>query len=251
MSRAFELPLVYLALLYVAAVLAADTLAAQRIDWAGWGAFEWHDLRWHPADLHRWLWSVARGWGVSSGSLSWLQYGQWQSFDLFKFAFWLALPLVFCVPRMEWAWLGVRRMRGRDWLGLLLIAAAGVGAMALIPLISELRQTYSRMSFLTGATRWEHLQSQLVWLLSWLLGWEFLHRYVLLRSAWALSLRHGWWLVPLAEGLYHLQKPLLEATGMVALSVVLTQWTMRRRTLLPALLAHLLIELELLAYQLL
>ncbi len=247
MSYPVRFGLALLAAVYVVAVLTADTLAAQRVEWL----IDWRDLHWSLSDLHRWLWSVTEGWGVELGQLSWLQDRRWQSFDVFKFAFWLLLPLLFCLPRMEWAWLGLRRMRGSDWLGLMMIAAAGGGAMAIIPMVPELRQTYPGLGYLPGAARWEYFQLQLFWILSWLIGWEFLHRYVLLRAVSRISPAWGWLLVPLCEGAYHLQKPLLEAGGMVLLSLLLTHWTLRRRTLMPALLAHLLIELELLAYQLL
>lgn len=246
-NRIIQLLLASLALLYVATVLIADTLAAERIVWI----IEWRDLHWQPGDLHRWLWSITKDWGVSLNALSWLHYRQWQSFDLFKFTFWLVLPFLFCLPRMEWGWLSPLRMQARDWLGLLFIAAAGAGAMKLIPMVPELRQLYPALSHLPGEARWEYFQAQLMWTLSWLIGWEFLHRYLLLRAGNAISSGWGWLLVPLVEGLYHLQKPLLEAVGMVTLSVVLTQWTLRRRTLIPALLAHFVIELQLLGYQLL
>ena len=50
------------------------------------------------------------------------------------------------------------------------------------------------------------------------------------------------------EGLYHLQKALPEMGGMVVFSLIVTPWSMRRRNLLLPFLAHLLIELENLAF---
>lgn len=247
MRSALDYLLAVVALLYVVAVLAADSLAAMRIEYL----FDWEDLHWRASDLYRWLWSSLKDTGISLSGLSWLQYRQWQSFDLFKFGFWLLLPFLFCIPRMDWSWLGPRRIRSRDWWTLALVAAAGAGAMAVIPMVPELAMTYPTLTHLPGAAKWEFFQAQLLWTLSWLLGWEFLHRYVLLRAGTVFSSRWGWWLVPIAEGLYHLQKPLLEAGGMFALSILLTNWTLRRRTLMPALLAHFIIEIELLAYQLL
>ena len=54
--------------------------------------------------------------------------------------------------------------------------------------------------------------------------------------------------MPVSEGVYHLQKTLLEALGMVALSVVLTYWARKRANVLLPFLVHLAIELELLAF---
>ncbi len=247
MSRSEQVICAVLAVVYVALVLLVDTLAMQRVEYL----LDWKDVLWYPHDLHQLAWHALKPWGVSLGSLSWLQYPPILSFDLTKFGFWFLIPLLICLPRMEWAWLGFRRMKGRDWLVLAMVLSAGACAMTVIPQVPELRQTYPSLTHLPAAARWDYFQTQLFWILSWLIGWEFLHRYVLLRAGLALSPKWGWWLVPLAEGLYHLQKPLLEAAGMVALSVVLTQWAWRRRTLMPALLAHLLIEFELLAYQLL
>lgn len=232
--------------LYVASVLLVDTLAAQDVEYL----MVWQELHWQLQDMHRALWPQLKAWGVSLSSLSWMLVPAGQSFDLFKFCFWLLLPLLCCLPWLDGGWLGAGRMEARDWLGLLVIAALGAVVMQLIPWVPELRQQYPGLSFLPAGVKQEYLIAQLLWLASWLLGWEFLHRYLLLRAGLSLSARWGWLLVPVVEGLYHLQKPMLEMLGMVALSVVLTQWTVRRRTLLPALLAHLLIELELLLYQL-
>jgi membrane protease YdiL (CAAX protease family) len=63
--------------------------------------------------------------------------------------------------------------------------------------------------------------------------------------------RYGWLLVPLAEGVYHLQKPWPEMLGMVAFSLIATQWTLRRDNMLLPLLVHLAIEIELVAFMLL
>lgn len=211
-------------LAYVFLVLLVDTLAAQDVELLiDWDVFSWRfDSR-----------------------------GPWAAFDLYKFLLWLLLPLTICLPRMDWAWLSWRGMQQVDWLLMLGVAVAGALAMALIPFIPGLQQQYPSLSLLPQDVRIEQFQMHLIWTFSWLLGWEFLHRYCLLKVAVARFPVWGWCLVPLSEGLYHLQKPPLEALGMVMLSVFLTKWTLKRGTLLPALLAHFLIELELMAYQLL
>ena len=100
----------------------------------------------------------------------------------------------------------------------------------------------------------------MVWNLSWLPGWEFLHRYFLLKAVQREALDRGrflpgwrwaqwaWLLVPVSETLYHLQKPGLEAVGMFAFSVVLTFWCLKRRNWLFGFLLHLTIEVELLVF---
>jgi membrane protease YdiL (CAAX protease family) len=50
-------------------------------------------------------------------------------------------------------------------------------------------------------------------------------------------------LVPLAEGGYHLLKPWPETLAMVAFSVVMTQYALRRKNLVIPFLAHLAVEL--------
>lgn len=201
---------------YVALVLGIDTLATQEVEWL----IDWTSLQWMAG-----------------------------SFDLYKWLAWGLLPFLICWPRMRWSWLNPGALNRQDMAFLFVILLGGMAAMALIPHVPALQQNYPAWQLLPADLRWQQFQGQLMWTLSWLLGWEFLHRYCLLRAALRISPAWGWWLVPLSEGLYHLQKPLLEAAGMVLLSILLTQWTLRRGNLMPALLAHCLIELELMAYQ--
>jgi membrane protease YdiL (CAAX protease family) len=88
----------------------------------------------------------------------------------------------------------------------------------------------------------------MAWNASWLIGWEFMHRYMLLGAAQKAAPHWGWLLVPLSETLYHLQKPPIEMLGMLALSVVLTLWCMKRGNWLLGFLVHLIIEVELLIF---
>jgi hypothetical protein len=117
--------------------------------------------------------------------------------------------------------------------------------MWLIPRIPELRVIYLPMSLLPPAEKPAVAAGQLLWTLSWLPGWEFLMRYLLLGVVAMRWPRYGWLLVPLVEGAYHLQKPLMGAGGMLLLSLVLTRWALLRRNGLLPLLAHFLIEVEL------
>ena len=204
---------------YVACALIADTLAAQGVQ----TPLDWTVLRWR-------------------GPLA---------ADLFKFAAWFCVPFALSLPWLDVGWFSLRRWRRADWFLLGGIVVAGAAAMALIPFVPSLRETYGSASGLSPEQKWSMLIHSLVWTVSWLVGWEFMHRYFLLRpvsNAWP---RYGWLLVPVFETVYHLQKPLLEAGGMLLFSVVLTYWAIKRRNLMLPLIAHLIIELELIAFRLL
>lgn len=210
---------VWLALAYVAAVLAIDTLAAQNVR----VPFPWSHLRW----------------SASCGA------------DLTKFALWFVVPFLLCLRGMDWGYLGVKRWRRIDLVILGLLACVGMAAVISTLAFPSLHATYPGLGKAPAAIKWHYLMQGVAWTLSWLIGWEFLHRYFLLTrltSAWP---KYGWLLIPLSEGAYHLQKPLLEAGGMVLYSVVLTLWAMRRKNALLPFLAHLTIEIELIVFQIL
>lgn len=180
---------------------------------------------------------------------------QWRfscGFDLFKFIFWFVIPFVFSLRRMDWGYFGLKRWRRIDLMLLLGLVFIGLGAVLVTQHIPALRALYPSLGRLSPEDKWDIAQTRLIWTASWLIGWEFLHRYVLvtsLRRPVPVLL-----IVPLVEGLYHVgQKPAawLEALGMVALSVLFCAWTLRRRNIGLPFLAHLFIELELLAFQLL
>lgn len=200
------------AVVYVFLALLIDTLITQGINWPV-----------HWRDLHR----------IING------------FDLYKFIVWFAAPFLLCLPRMDWGWFGVKRLRRGDWLLLGALVLVCLGAILIIPLFPGLSAAYAGIGHAPLKYKKAFLAHQLLWLVSWLPGWEFLHRYFLLRPMMRVLPRYGWLIVPLSEGLYHLQKPPLEMIGMVLFSLVLTWWAIRRRNLLLPFLAHLAIELEL------
>lgn len=171
-----------------------------------------------------------------------------RGFDVFKFAAWFVIPFLFALPHLDLHAFTFKRWRRVDLYLLAGLLAAGALAVILIPRIPGVRETYRGYGHLSLQQKHSFLFCHLMWTASWLIGWEFLHRYVLLRP-WDRSLpRAGWLIVPVSEGLYHLQKAPLEALGMVALSVVLTLWTRKRQNILFPFLVHLAIELELLAF---
>ncbi len=168
--------------------------------------------------------------------------------DLFKIVAWFAIPFLFSLRRFDWGWLGVARWKRIDIviLGALVLICAG--AVLVIPLFPSLRTTYGSVSHFSAAAKRSFVTHRVIWTFSWLIGWEFLHRCVLLRQLSARWPRWGWLIIPVFEGAYHLQKPMIEALGMVAFSAILTPWALRRRNVLLPFLAHLAIELELIAF---
>jgi hypothetical protein len=207
-------PPLSLVLAYVALVLGVDTLAFLGVR----EPFDWTIFRWSLGE----------------------------DFDLFKFFFWLVLPLACCFRSLDRGWFGVARWRRIDVAILALIVLAGAAAMWLVPRVPELRTVYLPMSLLPAAEKPALALAHLTWTISWLPGWEFLLRYALLGALVLRWPRYGWLLVPVIEGVYHLQKPLLEAGAAVLLSLVLTRWAIVRRNGLLPLVAHFLIEIELL-----
>jgi len=205
-----------LVLAYVAVVHTIDTLAAHSVHFI---------ISWHVFD-----WQAANG------------------FDYFKFLAWFIAPLIFSLRGFDTGWLGLRRWRRVDLVILGVLAAVGVACVLIIPVFPSLQAVYSGWGRFPAKTRCRLAQHAFVWTFSWVIGWEFLHRHVLLKRLTTVWPRYGWLLIPLIEGVYHLQKPLLEAGGMVVFSLVLTPWAAKRRNVLLPFLAHLLVELELLAF---
>jgi hypothetical protein len=198
-----------LALLYVVTVLIVDTGAA--LAWPG--PFDWTIFRWRIG-----------------------------AFDLFKFIFWFLVPVILSVKNFDWGYYGVRNWQRKDVLAFLVLVALGSGAVWLIPRVPVLRSYY--LTDPKGGS-WTVLASVAIWNLSWLPGWEFLHRYFLLRRFNTISTKLAVGVVALCEAGYHLQKPWPEMVGMFLLSIVLSTWATRRKNGLLPLLVHVYIEVAL------
>ncbi len=168
--------------------------------------------------------------------------------DLFKLTAWLIIPLLYSLRTLDLGAFGVRRWSKIDIVILAVVALGGVVAMAVVHVTPSLRAVYPGWGHMPDAVRTQLAMHQLIWTLSWLTGWEFIHRYVLLRAADQAFPRRGWLLVPLVETLYHLQKPPLEALGMGVFGLILTAWARKRRNVALPFLAHSIIECELIAY---
>jgi len=183
--------------------------------------------------------------------IDWRHTFHWVSpngFDWFKFLAWFVIPFALSLRGMDWGYLGFNRWKRWDWFLLLGLAGAGCLAVLIIPHIPGLQNFYPSMSHLTWPEKREFLGQQILWNASWLVGWEFMHRYFLLRPFAARWPRFGWLIVPFSEGLYHLQKHPAETAGMVAISVILTWWALRRRNATLPFLAHLTVEVELILF---
>jgi len=163
-------------------------------------------------------------------------------FDLFKVLFWLAIPLAWSLPRLEGAWFSWRRMEKVDKLLMACFCLLGLAGVIATRFIPSLAAIYPRGQFTGLGDRALWLGMMGFWWMSWLPGWEFLHRYVLLRAATRLLPKWGWVLVPLSETAYHLVKPWPETLGMAVFSIVATRYVMARKNLVAPFLAHLAIE---------
>ena len=156
--------------------------------------------------------------------------------DLFKFTAWFLIPFLVCIWRMDWQWFGIRRWRRNDYYLLAVVIVLEMLAVLCVHFLPTLR---SALPDLHG----ESVLRFAIWNMSWLVGWEFMHRYVLLRRLSASFPRFGWLLIPIYEGAYHLTwpSPAMPA-GMVAFSLIATYWSLKRRNGLLPFLAHAIIE---------
>ena len=159
--------------------------------------------------------------------------------DVYKFVAWFVIPFAFSVRTMDWGYYGFGRWRRVDYG---IFAGAVVLELIAVLAVKFLPSLQAALPHLAKADVWEFT----VWNLSWIVGWEFLHRYVLLRHLSAQWPRYGWLAVPVFEGAYHLNWPTLwMPAGMVVFSLIATYWSLKRRNGLLPFLAHLIIELQL------
>jgi len=240
-------PITWLVVAYVATVLGVDALATMGVQWGvDWRMFNWGAREAHAAAA----WAHAHL-GLSPALTEWLRSDVMRQFDWFKFVWWFCVPFLISLPWMVWSALSPHRWKWSDLLVLAGLAGIGMAVMFLIPFVPALREIYPGMGHLSEAEKWAIFQVQLLWVVSWLPGWEFMHRYFLLDRVSLTWPRWGWLLLPLMEGAYHLQKPGLEALGMVLFSIILTRWAMKRANVLLPFTAHLIIEIELIVFLLL
>ncbi len=159
--------------------------------------------------------------------------------DLYKVTAWFVIPFACCVVWMDWGYYGVKRWKKIDYAILgaaILLELIAVLAVRFMPVLRANLPHLSRSALLPFT----------IWNLSWIVGWEFTNRYVLLRRLNAQWPKYGWLLVPVYEAAYHLNWPSLwMPLGMAAFSLIATWWSKQRNNGLLPFLAHLIVELQL------
>ena len=166
-------------------------------------------------------------------------------FDVYKFCAWFLIPFLVCLPGMDWGWYGIRRWRRMDYSIFAAALVLEMLAVLAVHFLPSLRQQLPTAPDTENVSRFILLYT--VYNFSWLLGWEFLHRYVILRRVSVRWPKWGWLLVPVFEGVYHLNwwPVIAMPAAMVLFSLVATWWSLKRQNGLLPLLAHLIIELQL------
>lgn len=174
--------------------------------------------------------------------------------DLYKLFAWLVVPFVASLPDFEFGYFTFRRWKRVDWALLGGVVGIGAAVMAVLPVIPGVGDYYRGWGGYSIEQRWDNASHALLWTFSWLCGWEFVHRYFLLKRFRDLEVKWALFaalvIIPVIEALYHViqGKPHLESLGMGVLSVVFCAWALRRRNVLLPFLGHLAIELELIVF---
>jgi membrane protease YdiL (CAAX protease family) len=101
---------------------------------------------------------------------------------------------------------------------------------------------YPSIEFDSPSSKLSWASHKMIWNISWLTGWEFLHRYLLLTCFEKAFPKKGWFAVCMIEFVFHFQKAFLEAIGMLIFSVIVTYWAYKRKNIVLPFFAHLMIE---------
>ena len=211
-NKAYAISMVIYAIL----ALAVDSLSTNHAYWL--------------IDWSRFYWRLKSGFEMSTAIL------------------WLGIPVMLMCRDIDIRVFSFARWKKIDACLLIALMLLGACGVYLIKFIPVLNQYYQPQAHLGTAMKWSYATGYLIWLASWLIGWEFLHRVFLMQYLQAVLGTFGPCLIPAFEFLFHLQKSLPEALGMLLLSIVLTYWSYKRKNVLLPFLAHLSIELTLLAY---
>lgn len=170
---------------------------------------------------------------------------QWQSssgFDYYKFIFWFIVPFLLSLKNIRKNYFSFTSLKKIDVYLLLGLFILGGLAVSLVPFIEELKSYYLVETPLSTKEKFELLSYQSFWIISWLVGWEFLHRYYLVTR---LHPKQALIIIPIIESLYHITKPTLEMMAMFFFSWLLTYWTTKRQNWLLPFIAHLFVEIAL------
>lgn len=171
-------------------------------------------------------------------------------FEVSTFVLWFLLPFLFTFRSIDWKYFSFSRWAKIDYGILLLFILGGAFAVISIKYVPSLKAYYPPKSHLSSSQQLDWALRVMVWNFSWLIGWEYLLRYVLLTYFVRAFPRYGWWVVCLVEFLFHLQKAFIESIGMLVFSIPASYWTYRRRNVVLPFLVHLFIESFLVLFRL-
>jgi hypothetical protein len=227
----FPAPLAVLIIIYTIAVFIIDLLATFDIHFI----FNWGILN---IDLSHLLNKIP----VFKNSLFSFLFIE---FDLRKFFLWLILPIIIFNKAVDFYWFSFKSWEKKDFFILLVLTLLCVSSLIFVILSPTLSSYYSGLKELPSKQKVIIFFQQILWIISWLPGWEFLNRHLLLRACRRLHKKYTWFLVPIVETAYHIPKPFLEMLGMSIFSLFACLWTLRKKNNLMAFLCHLFIELGL------
>ncbi|HOV34068.1 MAG TPA: hypothetical protein PLX23_11985 [Candidatus Hydrogenedens sp.] len=166
-------------------------------------------------------------------------------FDLRKFFLWLIIPIIIFNKAVDFYWFSFKSWKKNDYFILLGVSILCVASLVFVILSPTLSSYYLGFKTLPFNQKVIIFFQQIFWIISWLLGWEFLNRHLLLRACLRLNKKYAWIFVPIVETVYHIHKAFLEMIGMSMFSIFACLWTIRKENNLLAFLCHLLIELGL------
>lgn len=187
---------------------------------------------------------------MGSSNLSELLPAFSNGFDWRKFLLWLIFPIILyrLLKLPQKISFSFNEIQKKDWLIILFISLLAGLSMLLIPHIDALNQYYVQRGEVSFEQKIAFIKFQSLWIFSWAFGWEYLIRFFWLNSFEERHLSKAIYILPIIEVLYHFNKPWPEILGVLALSLFLVGWTIKRRNMLPAMLTHLLIEFILIFY---
>lgn len=167
------------------------------------------------------------------------------NFDLYKFIFWLILPFILFNKFIDFKWFSIKNWQKHDYIVFLSFCLLCLFSLIFVILSPTLRMFYPGTGDIPTSQKIQFFLQQFFWIISWLPGWEFLNRHLLLRACRQLSRGSGWFFVPIVETLYHIFKPMLEIFGMFIFSIVACIWSQKRENNLMAFFCHSIIEIGL------
>ncbi len=168
-----------------------------------------------------------------------------ENFDLYKTIFWLLVPFILFNKFIDLQWLSIKHWQKQDYLVFLIFCLLCLSSLGFVFLSPTLQMFYPSMGSLPIKQKAIYFLQQFFWIISWLPGWEFLNRHLLLRACRELSKSYGWFFVTIVETLYHIYKAMLEILGMFIFSIVACLWSQKRENNLMAFFCHFIIEVGL------